>query len=178
MTLPATLLQFKLTAPRRYRYDGDFTICGQPLAIAQEGGQVGTCGQRPLLCWLCSVHTSSRHRGTTDTVVCRSPSLQGRGTGWSVWDGAVAAAKHLEQLALAGSLPAFDPPSILELGSGTGLAGLAAAVATGLPAVLTDLPEVLPALQRNAEANAQVWQKTGAAPTTAGSCMRYSCTAA
>lgn len=106
------------------------------------------------------------------------PVLQGRGTGWSVWDGAVAAAKHLEQLALAGSLPAFDPPSILELGSGTGLAGLAAAVATGLPAVLTDLPEVLPALRRNVEANAQVWQKNCAAPTTAGSCVGYSCTAA
>ena len=63
--------------------------------------------------------------------------LQGRGTGWAVWDGAVAAAKHLEQLALAGRLPALDPPAVLELGSGTGLAGLAAAVATGLPTTLT-----------------------------------------
>lgn len=68
----------------------------------------------------------------------------------------MAAARHLEALARAGRLPRFQPPSALELGSGTGLAGLAAAIATGLPTTLTDLKEVLPALQRNAQLNAEV----------------------
>ena len=68
----------------------------------------------------------------------------------------MAAARHLEQLALQGRLPAFDPPTALELGSGTGLAGLAAAVATGLATALTDLKEVLPALRRNVDANREV----------------------
>ncbi|GAB4814454.1 hypothetical protein N2152v2_001500 [Parachlorella kessleri] len=88
----------------------------------------------------------------------------GRGTGWSVWDGAVAAAKHLEQLALERRLPAFEPPIALELGSGTGLAGLAAAVATGLATTLTDLAEVLPALRRNVEANREVAADVTVAP--------------
>ncbi len=81
---------------------------------------------------------------------------QGRGTGWSIWDGAVAAARHLEVLSACGSLPAFNPSTAIELGSGTGLAGLTAAVAIRLPTTLTDLPDVLPALQRNVDANAEV----------------------
>mmetsp|Transcript_1649 Transcript_1649/g.4750 ORF Transcript_1649/g.4750 Transcript_1649/m.4750 type:complete len:172 (+) Transcript_1649:449-964(+) len=42
---------------------------------------------------------------------------------------------------------------VLELGSGTGLAGIAAAMALRVPTVLTDLPEVLPSISRNASLN-------------------------
>jgi hypothetical protein len=85
-------------------------------------------------------------------------ALGREGTGWAVWDASVALARHLEAAApdLLGGGAGIQPPSILELGSGTGLAGLAAAAALRLPVALTDLPEVLPALRRNADANPQV----------------------
>ena len=44
-------------------------------------------------------------------------------------------------------------PSILELGSGTGIAGLAAAAALNIPVTLTDLKEALPALEHNVKLN-------------------------
>jgi len=98
--------------------------------------------------WL-QMHASSAVEGQRDR---QDWAPQGRGTGWAVWDGAVATAKHLEQGAAA-LKPLIAPPTVLELGSGTGLAGLAAAAALGLPTLLTDLPQVLPSLQRNVAAN-------------------------
>lgn len=92
---------------------------------------------------------------------------QGRGTAWSVWDGAVALAKYLESsrhtvpntststelIDQACKVTQIKPSRILELGSGTGLAGLAAAAVFRVPVILTDLPEALPALHRNVQAN-------------------------
>lgn len=114
-------------------------------------------------------------RPTISSLLIDEPALyepaflscpQGRGTGWAVWDGAPAAAKFLEAAAAAAELqrcqPALD--SVLELGSGTGLAGLAAAAALRLPTLLTDLPEVLPALQRNIAANPALAPLASAAP--------------
>lgn len=109
-----------LPGPRHcYRYDGEFTIAGQPIVVHQEGGQ-------------------------------------GRGTGWAVWDAAATLALYLEAAAPQLQSELRPGAAILELGSGTGLAGLAAAAALRRPAVLTDLPDVLPALQRNVDANPQV----------------------
>lgn len=42
---------------------------------------------------------------------------------------------------------------ILELGSGTGLVGLAAAGTWDIPVLLTDLPAIVPNLRRNVDAN-------------------------
>lgn len=101
------------------------------------------------------------------SIIIHQEGGQGRGTAWSVWDGAVAAAKHLEALVLAqpdwvtATLPS---PSLVELGSGTGLAGLAAAAALRLPVTLTDLPEALPALQANIDANPALAPLTTVAP--------------
>lgn len=78
-----------------------------------------------------------------------------------MWDGAAAAARYLEAAA-AGLAGKYS--SVLELGSGTGLAGLAAAAALQLPTLLTDLPEVLPALRRNIAANAELAHLVTAAP--------------
>ena len=87
--------------------------------------------------------------------------LQGRGTAWCVWDASVV-------LALFLATPAFDtelrrltattqPLRCVELGSGTGLGGLALAArlreVDSVQVMLTDLPEALPALQRNVDAN-------------------------
>ncbi|KAF6166652.1 hypothetical protein GIB67_005514 [Kingdonia uniflora] len=49
--------------------------------------------------------------------------------------------------------PRVPPLRILELGSGTGLLGIAAASILGANVTLTDLPHVLPNLQFNADAN-------------------------
>mmetsp|Transcript_33396 Transcript_33396/g.79182 ORF Transcript_33396/g.79182 Transcript_33396/m.79182 type:complete len:231 (-) Transcript_33396:231-923(-) len=78
---------------------------------------------------------------------------QGRGTGWSVWDGAVCLALYIEQAQSSLTTLLGEDGGILELGSGTGLAGIAAALALGRKAVLTDLPQVLPSLERNVKLN-------------------------
>ncbi|EOX91101.1 Lysine methyltransferase - like 4 [Theobroma cacao] len=50
---------------------------------------------------------------------------------------------------------------ILELGSGTGLVGIAAAVTLGADVTVTDLPYVVPNLQFNVDANADVVAQKG-----------------
>lgn len=47
------------------------------------------------------------------------------------------------------------PLKVLELGSGTGLVGIAAAITLGANVTVTDLPHVIPNLQYNADANAE-----------------------
>lgn len=56
---------------------------------------------------------------------------------------------------------------ILELGSGTGLAGIAAAAILSSSCVITDLPHVLPNLQFNADANSTVLLSRGASVNVA-----------
>lgn len=90
--------------------------------------------------------------------------MQGRGTGWSVWDAAAATAQYLEAASTAGLLLRHRWASVLELGSGTGLAGLAAAAVLRLPTLLTDLPEVLPALRRSVDANPSLSPLVSLAP--------------
>ncbi|KAG0277372.1 Methyltransferase-like protein 21D [Linnemannia exigua] len=86
------------------------------------------------------------------------------GVGSTVWDTAIVLAKYLEkssvlsQVATASTSPQGSTLNILELGSGTGLVGLAIARMlsnAGLTArmVLTDKANVLPLLQRNMEKN-------------------------
>lgn len=50
---------------------------------------------------------------------------------------------------------------MLELGSGTGLVGLSAAVAVGADVLMTDVAVVLPLLQHNVEANQQLVAASG-----------------
>lgn len=79
---------------------------------------------------------------------------QGRGTAWCVWDGSIVLVRHLEA----------DPDSIgeglcriVELGAGTGIAGLCTAVL--FPKVhvcLTDVEEALPALATNVGMNVEL----------------------
>ena len=93
---------------------------------------------------------------------------QGRGTAWAVWDGAIVLAKWLEHCSPAERQRLLPPGStFLELGSGTGVAGLSAAACyNGAErGILTDLPAALPALQRNVNLNSQArlhgWVWTG-----------------
>jgi predicted nicotinamide N-methyase len=80
--------------------------------------------------------------------------------GSTVWDTAIVLAKYLEKAPILTSIASTSQRSlnILELGSGTGLVGLAVArmlSAAGITAriVLTDKANVLPLLQRNMEKN-------------------------
>lgn len=85
-------------------------------------------------------------------------SADGSCTASTVWDaGIVLAALVHSQAAEKTSVPDQPRPRrrLLDLGSGTGIVGLAAAVSGGFSTVvLSDLPTVVPLLERNAAANA------------------------
>lgn len=80
------------------------------------------------------------------------PSLTGDWLGFKTWGSAFLLAQKLQSIA-ATHLSHLSAPSVLELGSGTGLAGLVAAALWSTDVVLTDLPEILPNLAKNAETN-------------------------
>ncbi|TDH72531.1 hypothetical protein CCR75_000799 [Bremia lactucae] len=69
----------------------------------------------------------------------------GKGTGLTTWDGSVVLAKYLEHnrhSGIAGS-------RVVELGSGTGLVGIAAAILGANQVILSDLPYVVDNLAKN-----------------------------
>ena len=76
-------------------------------------------------------------------------SKLGAKTGCSIWDGSIVLAKFLEQHASQ----YVHNATILELGSGTGVVGLAAARLGALHVELTDLEYALPNLQHNIAIN-------------------------
>ena len=82
----------------------------------------------------------------------------GLGTGLTVWDGSVILAKYLEA-----RYPSLAGQRVLELGSGPGLAGLAAA-ALGASVTLSDLAYCLPSLAAAAARNAHLVAGGAAAP--------------
>ncbi|KAL9129969.1 MAG: hypothetical protein Q9217_001727 [Psora testacea] len=90
------------------------------------------------------------------------PALTGDQIGHKTWLGAYVLAKRLHVM-LREHFPRLyhsidSTLRILELGAGTGLAGLAAAIVSPANTCvhLTDLPEILPNLQANLERNANI----------------------
>mmetsp|Transcript_136880 Transcript_136880/g.292371 ORF Transcript_136880/g.292371 Transcript_136880/m.292371 type:complete len:237 (+) Transcript_136880:216-926(+) len=82
-------------------------------------------------------------------------------TGVTVWDAAIVFAKAVErQPSLLGTQTANRPIRVLELGAGTGAAGLSAAL-LGDEAVLTDLPELAETTERNIALNAAALAEAG-----------------
>ena len=77
-----------------------------------------------------------------------------RGTGTMIWECGIVLAKYLERRCKAAGGAWLSGKRVLELGSGTGVAGLAAA-ALGARVTLTDLPAVVPLLQLNARRNGE-----------------------
>lgn len=75
-------------------------------------------------------------------------SLDGA-TGLNIWDGAIALAKYLEKH----STTIVSGKSILELGAGTGVVGIAAALLDAHDVLLTDLPYALDNLRHNVQLN-------------------------
>ena len=93
------------------------------------------------------------------------PALSEDSLGLKTWAASFLLAKRLSDLDTV--LLVHDGEEILELGAGTGLVGLAAAVTFSCPVLLTDLPAIVPNLTRNVEANANEITTRGGSVRTA-----------
>lgn len=92
------------------------------------------------------------------------PALTGDDLGLKTWAASYMLAKRLHTFNMAKAM-AGQAPRILELGSGTGLVGLAMA-ALGANVVLTDLPSIHDNLARNAKANSTLIEQNGGSTRT------------
>ena len=94
--------------------------------------------------------------GSVGRTVRLEPQASRERTGHALWDGAVEAARYVEGRRDALRARLLERPNAdkgLELGSGTGLAGIATALLLGVEMELTDLDAVVPALRRNVVLN-------------------------
>ncbi|KAL5380229.1 hypothetical protein PMIN06_008108 [Paraphaeosphaeria minitans] len=92
------------------------------------------------------------------------PALTGDDLGLKTWAASYLLAKRLHMFHLIPQ-EQHNKASVLELGSGTGLVGLAMA-GLGADVVLTDLPSIYHNLSRNAEANSSVLEQKGGSVRT------------
>ncbi|KAK4147758.1 S-adenosylmethionine-dependent methyltransferase [Dichotomopilus funicola] len=121
---------------------------------------------------------SSRDYGAFDLTI-REPPLVGDSLGLKTWGSSYALAQLLQDIAARCLTHLFvlgamsSSHEVLELGSGTGLLGLAAACTWRTSVVLTDLPEIIPNLAYNVSLNQKVVEDRGgkveATPLTWGS---------
>ncbi|KAI3462480.1 hypothetical protein Pfo_019143 [Paulownia fortunei] len=104
------------------------------------------------------------------TIVIRQ--LPSQGLSFQLWPAATTLVTLLDSHRDRQSTPLFSLFSscatqrrlrLLELGSGTGLVGIAAAALLGASVTVTDLPHVLPNLQFNVNANAGILELHGGA---------------
>ena len=79
------------------------------------------------------------------TVTVHEPSMTADNLGLKTWASSFMLARKLAMLRLTPGMKA------LELGSGTGLVGIACAAVLGAKVTLTDLPEIVPNLQYNVD---------------------------
>ncbi|KAG8188582.1 hypothetical protein JTE90_005939 [Oedothorax gibbosus] len=70
-----------------------------------------------------------------------------------VWDAGIVLGKYLDYLQHQNNI--LGGKTVIDIGSGTGVAGLFAGV-LGATVILTDLPEVIPLLQKNIELNKNI----------------------
>ncbi|CAK7339567.1 unnamed protein product [Dovyalis caffra] len=107
-------------------------------------------------------------RSINSTVVIRQ--LPSQGLSFQLWPAATTLVTLLDNHSTSPLSPILDAISngptlgslrILELGSGTGIVGIAAAVTLGAKVMVTDLPHVIPNLQFNVDANVDVLASRG-----------------
>ena len=99
-------------------------------------------------------------------ITLHEPALTSDSMGLKTWASSYLLAKRLTHL--RDTLPRLPlDAQILELGAGTGLVGLAAAIVLKRTVILTDLPEIVPNLERNIRDNAALLARYGARAETA-----------
>ncbi|OBT88767.1 hypothetical protein VE02_02406 [Pseudogymnoascus sp. 03VT05] len=92
-------------------------------------------------------------------LAIHEPTMTNDNIGFKTWGTALILAQKVLPHIPSQLTHLFNPnvtgggPSVLELGAGTGLLGLAAAALWGTEVVMTDLPAIVPNLARNAEDN-------------------------
>jgi predicted nicotinamide N-methyase len=96
--------------------------------------------------------------GESARIQLYEPSLTSDNLGLKTWTSSALLSKRL--LSLRHHLPQSHT-CVLELGAGTGLVGLAAACAWQVDVSLTDLPDIMPNLQKNIERNCNVVRECG-----------------
>lgn len=100
-------------------------------------------------------------------ITLHEPALTGDNLGLKTWASSFLLAKRLAALQ-ADTLPALPANAqILELGSGTGLVGLAAAVVFRRAVILTDLPEIVSNVEHNIVNNTILLSETGSTAQSA-----------
>jgi predicted nicotinamide N-methyase len=93
-------------------------------------------------------------------IVLHEPALTADNVGFKTWASSHLLARRL--VILKDMLPQLPTDSVvLELGAGTGLVGLAAAAILRRRVLLTDLPEIIPNLERNIESNKGMLDASG-----------------
>ncbi|KAI0804328.1 putative methyltransferase-domain-containing protein [Xylaria sp. FL0064] len=107
-----------------------------------------------------------QNRQTPFELAVREPPITGDSLGHKTWGSSYLMAQLLDDLS-SGSLAHLltsdrrESLKILELGSGTGLLGIAAAAIWQADAVLSDLPDIMPNLDYNIEQNRATVERLG-----------------
>ncbi|KAH0284747.1 hypothetical protein M436DRAFT_86349 [Aureobasidium namibiae CBS 147.97] len=104
------------------------------------------------------VITSSNDQDITVQVSIHEPALTEDNLGLKTWASSFVFARNWHTL--RDRIPLVfgkdENATILELGAGTGLVGIAAAAVLGANVLLTDLPEIVPNLERNIASNKEM----------------------
>ncbi|KAM3425194.1 hypothetical protein BST61_g7152 [Cercospora zeina] len=117
-----------------------------PLSHDQSAGTTVTNGEE--------IHAGTDTIDGRLNITLREPALTGDDLGLKTWASSYLLAKRVA--VLQHTIPRLPQDAlVLELGAGTGLVGMAAAAILKKHVVMTDLPEIVPNLQHNAQLSAE-----------------------
>lgn len=114
----------------------------------------------------CNELSSDYDSNTTVQLTLYEPPMTADNLGLKTWASSYLLAKQL--CSLRQHVPDLVPDAaILELGAGTGLVGMAAALVFERHTILTDLPEIVPNLEQNSRSNSEVISSCGGSVSAA-----------